>query len=91
MQCQNALLIYLIVFIIVLIVTRMVGLRYSSAIALAVLISISILAIIKPLAATGMAKSDKYSQIYVVLYLISSIYLLWYILNCACNDFECGC
>lgn len=89
MQYHTALLVYIITFIIVLIVTRGIGLRYASSIAMAVLISISILTILKPLAASSMAKSDKHAPIYVLIYLFSSIYLLWYILNCACNDYEC--
>lgn len=91
MFVETALIVFLITFILVLIITKAVGLSYKSSIALAALISIFILTVMKPLSATGMVKNDSYSMLYALIYLAVSIYLLWYILNCACNDWDtCG-
>ena len=91
MHCETALITYLVVFIILLILTKAWGLTYRSSIALAALISIFVLTFMKPLNATNMIKTDGYTQVYAVIYIATSIYLLWYILICACNDWDENC
>ena len=88
MFVETALIVFLITFVLILIITKAIGLSYKSSIALAALISIFILTLMKPLSATGMVKNDSYTMIYALIYLAVSIYLLWYILNCACNDWD---
>ena len=88
---ETALVIFVITFILILFVTIYFGLAYKSAIAIASLISIFVLTLMKPLSATQMIKNNSYSMLYTAIYLIISIYLLWYILNCACNDMRIDC
>lgn len=88
MHCETALIVYLVIFIVLLILTRAWGLTYKSSIALAALISIFILTFMKPLSATKMVQTDGYTQVYAIIYIATSIYLLWYILTCACYDYD---
>ena len=87
MDCQTALLIYLIILFIVFIYSIYGAcINAKSALALSLLISILILSLLKPLNASRVVKSDGYAQLFAILYLITSIYLLWYILYMSYND-----
>lgn len=91
MDCRYAIIIYILILGLVFIVALYYGLNMKSALALAFLISILLLSVIKPLNASRLIKADGYSQLFAIIYLLTSIYLLWYILYMAFNDYRVNC